>query len=111
MSLITILESGRREFLEATQGISPEQAVAKPAPERWSVLECIEHVVVVERRFLGWISNGTAIEPQRDTDKELRLFSTVRSRATKVEAPKWSVPKAASRHWRTRWPNSMPPAI
>jgi len=87
MSLITILEAGRRDFLEATQNISPQQASAKPAPERWSVLECIEHVVVVEDRFLGWISNGTPIEPQRNTENELRIFTMVRNRLSKAEAP------------------------
>src|SRR5512132_3517447 len=87
MSLITILEAGRRDFLEATHNISPQQASAKPAPERWSVLECIEHVVTVEDRFLGWISNGTPIEPQRNTENELRIFTMVRNRLSKAEAP------------------------
>ena len=87
MSLITILEAGRRDFLEATRDISPEQASGKPTPKSWSVLECIEHVVVVEDRFLGWISNGTAIAPQRSEEKEIRLFTTIRNRMTKVQAP------------------------
>jgi uncharacterized damage-inducible protein DinB len=87
MGLISILEAGRRDFLEATRNISPEQASGKPTPKSWSVLECIEHVVVVEDRFLSWISSGTAIAPQRDTDKEIRLFTTIRNRMTKVEAP------------------------
>lgn len=87
MSLIAILEAGRRDFLEATRDISPEQASRKPAPKSWSVLECIEHVVVVEDRFLGWIANGTAVSPQRDPDKEIRLFTMIRNRLTKVEAP------------------------
>jgi len=87
MSLISILESGRRDLLEATRDISTELVSVKPTPQSWSVLECIEHVVVVEYRFLGWIANGTPVTPQPDTDKEIRLFTTVRSRATKVEAP------------------------
>lgn len=87
MSLLSILESGRGDFLEATANISPEQASRRPAPERWSVLECIEHVVVVEGRFLSWISSGTAITPDRNTDKEIRLFTMIRNRMTRVEAP------------------------
>lgn len=87
MSLITILETGRRDFLEATRDISPEQASGKPAPGSWSVLECIEHVVVVEGRFLGWIANGTAIAPQRSEEKEIRLSTSIRNRTAKVQAP------------------------
>jgi uncharacterized protein YjbI with pentapeptide repeats len=87
MSLIATLDDGRRDFLDATRNISEEQASAKPAPECWSALECIEHVVTVEDRYLGWISSGTAVAPQRNDEKEIRLFTTIRSRLTKVEAP------------------------
>jgi hypothetical protein len=86
MNLVSILEAGRRDFLDATADISSKQASARPAPGCWTVLECIEHVVIVEDRYLGWISNGTSITPQRNPDKELRLFTTIRSRLTKVEA-------------------------
>ena len=87
MGLVSILEAGRRDFLGATREISPEQAPAKLTPGSWSVLECIEHVVTVEDRYLGWISSGTAVAPRRDAEKEIRLFTIIRSRLTKVEAP------------------------
>jgi hypothetical protein len=87
MSLISILEAGRRDFLEATRNISPEQASGKPTPKSWSVLECIEHVAVVEDRFLGWISNGTAVTPERSDEKAIRLFTMVTNRTSKFEAP------------------------
>ena len=86
MGFIAMLEAGRRDFLEATHGISPEQASAKTVPDGWSVLECVEHVAFVEERYLSWILKGRVIEPQRDAEKEMRLFSTIRSRLTKVDA-------------------------
>ncbi len=85
MNLVSVLESGRRDFLDATADISPEQASARPAPGCWSVLECIEHIVIVEDSYLGWLAEGTAIAPPRNPDRELRLFTTIRSRLTKVE--------------------------
>ncbi len=87
MSLISILEAGRRDFLSATQDIVAAQASAKPALGAWSVLECIEHVVTVEGRYLDWIADGTSITPQRDAEKEMRLFTMIRSRLTKVKTP------------------------
>lgn len=87
MSLIAILESGREDFLDATRDISPEEARAKSDAQCWSVLECIEHVITVEERYLNWICNGTAIAPQRNAEKEIRLFTIIRSRLTKVESP------------------------
>lgn len=87
MSLVSILEAGRRDFLDATRGVSRQQAATKPPDEGWSVLECIEHVVTVEKRYLGWIASGTVIEPRRDAEREMRLFTAIRNRLTKIETP------------------------
>jgi len=93
VGLVSILEAGRRDFLEATRDISPEQASVKTASDSWSVLECIEHVIVVEGRFLGWITSGTPVVPERNDDKEIRLFTMIRNRLTKVEAPEVICPQ------------------
>lgn len=83
MNLVSILQAGRRDFLEATSDI----AVGVRPRNGWSVLECIEHVVTVEDRYLEWLSTAKEIEPFRDAEKELRLFAAARSRLTKVETP------------------------
>jgi len=87
MSLVTTLEDGRLDFLDAARDIVPERASARPAPGAWSALECIEHVVIVEGRYLGWLLNGVPISPKKDMDKEFRLFTLIRSRLTKMDAP------------------------
>jgi uncharacterized protein YjbI with pentapeptide repeats len=87
MALLEFLEAGRADFRDATKSLSPAQALIKPAPESWSVLECVEHVVTVEERFLGWVLDGKAIDASPNTDKELRLLSMMRSRLRKGEAP------------------------
>lgn len=48
---------------------------------------CIEHVAAVEDHYLSLILSGTAVAPRRDSRKEIRLFTTIRNRLTKVEAP------------------------
>ena len=45
--LFAVLETGRREFLEATRDIPLQHAWARPDARGWSVLECIEHVAMV----------------------------------------------------------------
>jgi len=87
VTLVAILEAGRRDFLDATRDISQEQSSSPPVLGIWSVLECIEHVVAVEGRYLDWISRGIPVTPHRDAEKELRLFTIIGSRLTKVEAP------------------------
>jgi len=58
--LLDKLNSGRDEFLASVEGVTEEQAAAKPVTG-WSILECAEHVAIVEenlRRFMaGDISN------------------------------------------------------
>ncbi len=87
MDLAADLEAGRRDFLDAVRAVSPQHASAKPGPNGWSVLECIEHVAAVEDRYLSWLDSAAAIAPRRDTRKELRLFATVRNRFNRMETP------------------------
>ena len=87
LNLTQVLEEGRRDVVDALLSVPADQAAAKPAPERWSPLECIEHVVTVEHRFLGWIANGAAIESQPDGEKEQQLGRLVRNRQRKAQAP------------------------
>lgn len=87
MTLISILQAGRRDFLEAVA----VKANIKPR-SGWSVLECLEHVVAVEERHLAWLTSAEEIVPVRDAEKELRLFSIMRSRLNKVQTPEAFVP-------------------
>ena len=91
--LIALLEEGRQDVLVSVRDLSDEQAATKPALDRWSVLECLEHIVAVEDRFLGWLTTGEVQQtPQRDTEKEGRLFGMITDRSTKVQAPEAVVP-------------------
>jgi hypothetical protein len=93
MRFIAILEAGRRDFLDAAREISPEQACAKPSAKCWSVVECVEHVIAFEDRCLSWISSGREVAPRRNFEREMRLFTAIRSRLTKVEAPDVAQPR------------------
>ena len=87
MTFVDMLEEGRQDFLEATSQISDQQASVKPTPNSWTVLECVEHVAAVEDRFRGMIVSGTETVPKKDFENEMRLFSMLRSRLEKREAP------------------------
>ncbi|HLJ47370.1 MAG TPA: DinB family protein [Bryobacteraceae bacterium] len=47
--LLEHLKTSRRIFHEALRGVSPDQAKFKAAPDRWSILECAEHIVQAEQ--------------------------------------------------------------
>lgn len=82
------LENARTELIVAVSGLTDEQARTKPAPDRWSVLECLEHVSFVERRFLGMVKQSEPGTPaQRDAAKEAALETRVVDRSNKRTAP------------------------
>ncbi len=90
--LVAVLEDGRQDVVASVHQLSDDVAATKPAPERWSVLECLEHIVVVEERFLGFLANGAVIEPSPSRDKEAELSEKVRDRSYQAQAPEAVVP-------------------
>ena len=86
--IVQCLEDSRADFHAAATGLSEEQAKLRPAPGQWSVLDCVEHIVVAEGRFLGWLQNPSADEaPPMDKQKEAKLLLGVASRSQRVNAP------------------------
>ncbi len=43
--LIALLEESKQQTLQSIEGLSPAQWTFKPAPERWSIGECVEHIM------------------------------------------------------------------
>ena len=86
--ILRALHKSRAEFRASTEGLSEEQAKTKPAPGRWSVLDCVEHIVLAESRFLSWLENPQGLPvPPIDHAKEAKLLVGVASRETRVNAP------------------------
>jgi hypothetical protein len=82
------LETSRAELIVVVTGLTEEQACTRPAPDRWSVLECLEHMSFVERRFLGMVrasEAGTAA--QRDAAREAAIEERVLDRINRRTAP------------------------
>lgn len=82
------LENSRLYVNEAVSGVADARASAVPEADRWSILECVEHIAIVEERFLGRLQEaerleGSAPDPAREAD----LFERVSSRIQRVVAP------------------------
>jgi len=56
--LIEQLAMGRRAILDSIADVAEKSAGLKPQPDRWSILECLEHVVSAEIRMLGMIETA-----------------------------------------------------
>jgi uncharacterized damage-inducible protein DinB len=86
--LLRLLEESEREMHAAVAGLSDAEAAASPGPERWSVLECLEHVTWVEQRFLERVMNAAqAGAPAADKQKEAALAARLTDRTTRAQAP------------------------
>ncbi len=91
------LETTRKNVLEATKGLSETQWNFKPAPDRWSVAEVMEHIAAAEDFIRGLIKEkvmmAPAGEPGRDVKKtDDGVLAMVPDRTNKVQAPEPLVP-------------------
>jgi uncharacterized damage-inducible protein DinB len=92
------LEETRQNLLRTVSSLSPTQLQYKPAPDRWSVAECLEHIIVVETSVLGSIGNtlqqtAPAAGSAMGDDS---IMQTVVDRTTRVKGPDRLMP---SRRW------------
>jgi uncharacterized damage-inducible protein DinB len=90
--LIERLQQSRTEFLDAIAGITEEQARSRPAPDRWSVLDCAEHVATAERGLLAGFRNAAVVEAKGASELEAKILAQGANRSRRVEAPERARP-------------------
>jgi hypothetical protein len=87
------LEGSKKAFLDATKGLSPAQWNFKPAPERWSVAECSEHIGLSEGFIFGVVSEKIMKAPANPEKREAAkgkdklIVKMVQDRTHKGTAP------------------------
>jgi uncharacterized damage-inducible protein DinB len=107
---IAELESSRQELLAAVAGLSPAQWAFKPAPERWSIVECLEHIALAEDGYFRTITERMAKSPPQPEkaaevrDKDDYVLKTMPDRSSKrvtspALEPKGKTPQQALEHF------------
>jgi hypothetical protein len=92
--IIDMLEKSREDFRAAVAGVSESLAKTRPEADRWSVLDCVEHVATVEEMFLKRLASGEYTEaPPEDTAKEASLAARIVDRSSRRQAPETVLPK------------------
>jgi hypothetical protein len=80
----------------ATKGLSSAQWNFKPAADRWSIAEIVEHVVLVQEFMLGPVRQQLAAAPapvERDTEKvDAMVINQLPDRTTRFKAPEFVQP-------------------
>lgn len=94
------LERSHASLLNAARGLTSAQFTWKPAPDRWSVAEILEHVALVEGLFQGRLSRMSAATAsdeaaERVAGKVETIVRAGRSRESKRLAPPPAQPQGA----------------
>lgn len=99
------LDQARRYFLqtknrivEVTTGLSDAQARFKPAPDRWSTMEILEHMAIVHQRVMARVTEqlpqAPPPEPGRDSQMlDALVLEKIPDRSIKANAPEIIQPK------------------
>lgn len=97
--LIELLNKSEKEFLQAVEGLSEQQWSFKPGPDRWSVAECAEHIVLAEALLFETATKSLAATSDEKWEETLRKTDILRralpNRSTKVDAPAAIKPRQA----------------
>jgi hypothetical protein len=93
------LSKSRKQFEETIEGLSVEQARFKPAPDKWSVAECCEHVLLIEHRVFQMLRHLPDTEADHPVaGKEEQMMQDVPARINRFNAPDFVAPSG-------RWPS------
>src|SRR5271154_2675128 len=94
--MLQMLAESRDQLVDATAGISNEQSKMRPASDRWSILECVEHVGRAENGMFGMLM--TQMVPSGvagNRSREERLIRGAVDRTRKAAAPERAHPVSA----------------
>ena len=87
----------RNRVLEVTKGLSEAQWKFKPAPDRWSIAENLEHMVIVQERVLGpiWEQLAQAPPPPAGSNPsaiDAIVLERIPERSIRAKAPAYIEP-------------------
>jgi hypothetical protein len=96
---VQYLEQTRDGVVAAVRGLSDTQMNFKPAPDRWSVAEVVEHLALAEDDVRSQIENGVMKSPAGGPDRETAkidagIVMMVPDRSRKAKAPSQLVPSS-----------------
>jgi hypothetical protein len=93
------LESTRTNLLAATKGLSDAQWNFKPAPDRWSVAQVMEHIAASEDFIRdGLLKEKVMVSPAGQPDRDVKkiddaVVRMIPDRSQKAQAPGPLVPR------------------
>ncbi|MBW2409426.1 MAG: DinB family protein [Deltaproteobacteria bacterium] len=84
------LNHKRRSLLQHLDARPPEALAFKAGPDKWSVMEAIEHLVVVEDNFLEQVGANipvSSLDPDKRSPEKYQIVLKVMNRDIEVDVP------------------------
>ncbi len=91
--LLDALRKGGEAFLSSIAGVGEAACRLRPAENRWSVLECAEHVAVAEEVMLGLVTGERKARDPEGPKRDERILRSGTERSTRFEASNQSQPR------------------
>lgn len=92
--LLAALNRGHEALGRALAGVGENLATRKPASGGWSILECVEHIVISERHLLTRLLVAQRTDgPVTPREREAKIAARAADRTRSIEAPPESEPE------------------
>ncbi|HEY0139355.1 MAG TPA: DinB family protein [Thermoanaerobaculia bacterium] len=95
-ALIAQLKRTESRFLASVEGLSEAQWTYKPAPDRWSIAECAEHITAAESFLRNYVADSMKGELAADvagkTNQDQTILTFLVDRSKKFKAPEPLMP-------------------
>ena len=91
--LLEALRKGGDAFLCSVAGVGEAASRLRPAENRWSVLECAEHVAVAEEVMLGLVTGERQARNPEGPKRDDRILRSGTDRSTRFDASVQSQPR------------------
>ncbi len=95
------LHASRKMFLDSIAGLSSDQWNFKPAPDRWSIAECAEHITLTEDVLFDRVQQmlkSPAAPEKKPAASDEEVYRMMLDRSRKAQAPEAVQP---ARRWAT----------
>ena len=75
--ILRVLREGSGALETALRGVDEEIAHCKPAADRWSIVECVEHLVLTEAALLRRLGEAKESVPDPTTTRRAKRNSRI----------------------------------
>ena len=82
--VLRVLDEAGSELRKAAADVPKGAFALKPAPERWSAAELLEHLALAEANFVKWIEDGITAARAKGLGAEAREFTALPERIRTV---------------------------